>query len=355
MTRRRDQRSLRPLVLWIALAGCGARTGLPGGGDGAEGGAGGAFASTGGSGGGGAAPLVDACPDELGVVTTIDQGLDDPFAMAIDDSFVYVGTLSGRDAIRRYPKQGGSGVVIRDELSYVDELVAHGGRVFYTEETGGVRAIDPDGSNELTLASADGPAGLDVDDSTVVFAEYFGGNVVAVARNGGVPRTLATGLSAPYRVALVGERVFFTSSSPGVQYVSLQGGPVSSMGDGAPRTFATTPTHLYWGIGQFGDSRLWRAPLDTLVPELVADLVSFGTFLGSLASDEADVFVSINGSDDVPVASVVRVPQGGGAPSLVAQGASRLGGPVAVDATCIYWIDQGELPGAGRLLRTRKP
>ena len=344
----------KPFALLVLASACGARTGLPGVGDNEVGGAtqGGAGAGAG-PGGGGTA--LDACPGELGTVTTIDLGLDEPFAMAIDDHYIYVGTLTGADSIRRYPKEGGAAVVIRDELEYVDEIVADGGRVFFSVEDGSVRAIDPDGANELSLAAAAGPAGLDVNDTSVVFADYLGGTIVSVARDGGPSQTLASGLSAPYRVALVGERVFFTSSSPGVQYVATVGGPVSSMSDGSPRSFTATATHLYWGIGQFGDSRLFRAPLDSLVPEQVADLAQFGTFLGSLASDKNDVFVSINGMDDGAIASIVRVPQSGAAPTLVAPGTSRLGGPVAVDEHCVYWIDQGEQPQSGAVLRTRKP
>lgn len=341
-------------AVWLISA-CGARTELPGVNDTEAGGApqGGMGSGAGGSGGDGSA--LDACPDELGTVTTIAQGLDNPFAMAIDDRYIYVGTLTGADSIRRYPKEGGPAVVIRDGLAYIDEIVADGGRLFYSEEAGGVRAIDPDGGNELTLATAAGPAGLDVSDTSVVFADYFGGAIVSVARDGGPSQTLASGLSAPYRLALVGDRVFFTSSSPGVQYVATSGGPIGSMSDGSPRTFTATSTHLYWGIGQFGDSRLLRAPLDSLVPEEVADLAAFGTFLGSLASDANDVFVSINGMEDDALASIVRVPQSGAAPTLVASGASRLGGPVAIDEHCVYWIDQGEEPQTGQVLRTRKP
>jgi hypothetical protein len=346
--------SWKLLALAVLLSACGARTGLPGVGDAEAGGAAQGGAGSGAGSDGGASTL-DACPGELGAVTTIDQGLDEPYAMAIDDRFIYVGTLTGTDSIRRYPKEGGASVVIRDELEYVNEIVADGGRIFFTEESGGVRSIDPNGANELSLATAAGPAGLDVSDTSVVFADYFGGTIVSVARDGGPSQTLVSGLSAPYRVALVGDRAFFTSSSPGVQYVATSGGPVSSMSDDSPRSFTATSTHLYWGIGQFGDSRLLRAPLDSLIPEQVADLAAFGTFLGSLASDDNDVFVSINGMEDGTVASIVRVPQSGAAPTLVAPGTSRFGGPVAIDEHCVFWIDQGELPQSGKVLRTRKP
>lgn len=193
-------------------------------------------------------------------------------------------------------------------------------------------------------------------DATHVYwvdADAMGGPTGRVRRvpiAGGDPETLAEGQPAPVSLALDATHAYFAASGEGgsIRRVPLEGGAVEIVVDAepTPNAIAVTASHVYWTrLGRRGPGGapggLRRAPLGVgTSAELVADDPA-GT--GGVAVDgDTAYFTNLTSMGEFigPVLSVAA--SGGTAESIAAMEAEPTG--IALDATHVYWVNQGSLP-----------
>lgn len=151
-----------------------------------------------------------------------------------------------------------------------------------------------------TLATGTNPWALAVSPTHLYWTNLAGGSVSGVALNGGLPVTI-TSVSSPNGIALNGTTLFVTSDANRIGSVPSSGGSFGAIITGISAAgIATDGTHLFWGAQ------------------------SAGTIHRAL----------LNGSS----------------PSTIQTG-ENWPNQLASDATHLYWINSGNIPGTGALRR----
>ncbi len=95
-------------------------------------------------------------------------------------------------------------------------FVVDGTRLFWIESPGLIRSAAPGAveSDIVTLASAQGPVSLAVDAEHVSWTNGDG-TIRSVARNGGMPVTIASDQSGARGIALRGRRLYWANAGDG--------------------------------------------------------------------------------------------------------------------------------------------
>ncbi len=287
------------------------------------------------------------------------EGEDEPFALAIDDRYVY---WTSGDRVRSAPLAGGPARTLATG-SGLRRLVASAGFVYFTEGTAGrVTRVDREGGPVEMIGSGVYPDGIAVRDGTVYWTNAGmsagdpGDGSIAQAMIDGAQQTLLVDkLIQPAGIALDDAFVYFTSSSQGcfassdgpggcygggISRVSRNGGTVTNLNtDGTPRELVVGARGVYWALSS--PPRLMVAPVDGGAPEVLAEVL--GDNPGGLALDtEALYFGSDRGR-------VLRLALDGGAPLPLITDLGTVG-EIAVDVDWVYVAATSK----GQILRVAK-
>jgi len=241
----------------------------------------------------------------------------------VDGSYIYVD--DGDDRIVRIPKGGGAPEILTQPQVNPQSLRVDDSGIYWLTGTslvgseGGVVTTALDGGETRTLTHSRyvGPGKLTLDADTVYFSIYdqFGegqGSVYRVAKAGGTPEVaIATGLTSPYALVVVGPDLFVTTGA-------------STGQDGSILRFSKTAVGLPPG----------------------ASLVHGQLGLIALASDGESLFWLVT-IGSLYGGSVLTVPIAGGVPRVLSN-PEQLDVALAVDDAYVYWINSSTPNGSVR-------
>ena len=260
--------------------------------------------------GGGAAPVFvgsspsstpQAPPPSQAQLVTLAGGQTCPWGMAIDATSVYwtdCGDPTG-GTVQKVPKTGGA-IVTLASGDVLSGITVEGSNVYWVartaDESGAIKTVPVAGGTPMVVAAQSGaPSHIVADASYVYWGELNGGGVMKAPLGGGAVTMVAPATLA-FQIAL-GDTAVFWMDAPGLMTAPKTGG--------APMSLAPA----------FGP------PLPT----------------GGIAVDATTVYFSTGRPN---AAGISDVPIDGGAVSPVASTpASNGSGPVAIDATRVYWAD----------------
>jgi hypothetical protein len=227
--------------------------------------------------------------------------------------------------------------------------------VYWTTGDGpAVMAVSHAGGVAVTLSEGvSGAASLPLalDSDNIYFAEEA---VYRLPKLGGVPSTLAVGLTPPtYAIAVYGGQVYLTDSGSAILSVPINGGTLSTVATGLIDqathypTLAADSSGLYVVPGDmpagFPVNPILQLPLDGGAP-VVLGTVPEQQFLEGIALDENNVYTTTDYEGMVPWGSwlpgaLVAVPKAGGAVvTLAALGTTYFSAGLVVDETSVYWL-----------------
>jgi hypothetical protein len=150
----------------------------------------------------------------------------------------------------------------------------------------------------------------------------------------GTPVELASDTSPPIDITVDSTSVYWTDSDGDVMKTPICGGAsvVLAQGQGWLKGIAVDSTSVYWA----GASGVSKVPLGGGTPELLAA----GSQVSALAVDAAYVYWSDLVVDAVAV--IRSVPVGGGALATLAAEAGAPSSFIALDTTSVYWVSGGQ-------------
>ncbi len=257
----------------------------------------------------------------------------------MDSSFAYVLLLSD-STVMRAPLAGGAAVQVTS-VQYgsagTDGLVVDATNVYLTVDGGGtdpgvLKAPLAGGAATYLAKDIDQPEMLRLDAKNVYWPSP--NSVYGAPLTGGAPVPLAQEmLTTPNRIAIDGTYIYWSESpefgGDSVKRTALAGGgeiQTLAMNLSPVEDLEIDDTNVYI----LSDADLLKFPLagGDAVPVVVA--------LGTSFVLDGDQVYATNGT------TVVKVAKSGGNPTVLATGQTRATS-ITVDATNIYWLDQGSL------------
>ncbi len=211
----------------------------------------------------------------------------------------------------------------------------------------------------VLLASGSMPFSVVIDDTSVYWcsANTDPGDVRSVGKDGSNPLTLATGMHAPQGVFVDATNVFWNEvSAPGRTFKANKDGSnaivLSQTNAAGPQGIVADADWVYF-LDLYTTQGVVKAPRDGLADAGFPLVVSGGwPNVWALAQDATSIYWTSRGTVGAPDAGipgkVLSIPKNGldAGPTVLAvgtMGATILGGPVfvTVDATAVYWTDEG--------------
>ena len=199
----------------------------------------------------------------------------------------------------------------------------------------------------VSLPTGSKPYGLFVDDMNIYWTNFGTGEVMQAKLDGSSQVTLTTKEKSPVAVAAQGGLVYWVSYSEfGIlRSAPVGGGAVVDLSLAVAAREMVVGTDYIWWTGEPDD--IMRAPRLGLPDGGVADLLTLNPLSNGLAADASylywtnrfDGFVKKANYDltgETPLAS-------GDVPW-----------DVVVDATSIYWTEQGLIKGTGKVMKAKK-
>jgi hypothetical protein len=183
-----------------------------------------------------------------------------------------------------------------------------------------------------------------VADATNLYWTSFASDVVVkMPLGGGDPVTLTSGsgLLASRGLAVDGGYVYWPAdsrrtSTSSMLKVPVAGGDVVTLASGpesASSNIIVVGGNIYWTAVD-GASSLLRLPVGGGRPVAIAT----GIESYILATDGTSIYYTTSERTDRGLGAVMKIPLGGGTPVTVASGRAVADGPLAVDATSVYWM-----------------
>lgn len=195
----------------------------------------------------------------------------------------------------------------------------------------------PLGGGQVVTLDAIGQNNVAINSTAVYTVAGGGGNVpqgiVAGCTKtgcGGNYTTLASGQTNVWGVAADDTNVYWTNGGGGaVAKVPVGGGAPVTLATGAAGEIIARGGIVFYGTINGGASgSLWSVPAAGGSPSLITNVEPM-----SLGAGDGYVFVGANGGD------VLRIPVGGGVPSVIASSGTQAFTGIAADDTNVYWTD----------------
>jgi hypothetical protein len=157
---------------------------------------------------------------------------------------------------------------------------------------------DACGMSVTDLAVVGAPGGIALDTDFVYYGakgtppNFVDGIVYKIPKSGGVPTALATGLNAPVKITLDGERVYWANSGNGatgsIASVAKNGGPVTTIASLMvhPNNPVVVGPRIYWTTREQPAGRLLSARKDggDAMPTVVVDTIVNPTTLALMGT-----------------------------------------------------------------------
>ncbi len=240
------------------------------------------------------------------------------------------------------------------EAPEADAAATDGARPLATDGGGLADAFTPDtgtgtaqdaATPVVVATNQENPARLAVDTNNLYFTNpgHGGGTVVKVALAGGTPVVLASGQNDPQWIAVDQQSVYWIDDVVGgsVMKVGIDGGAATTLAPGlrGPEGIALDAQNVYWCVDL--DNTVMRVSKGGGTPAVLTTIPAADNFGGGIAVDSTSVYFTTSSS---LVGSVMKLGLGldPGAPVPLASGQSDPT-ELVVDATSIYWINQGSV------------
>jgi len=224
-------------------------------------------------------------------------------------------------------------------------IAVNSSAVFWTADDGKVRTLPVQGGLQTTLASREvGPNGIALDAVNAYWIDYGSGGVVKEPLGGGM-RTTLTSQKGIY-IAVDDANVYWTNDA--VMKVPKAGGLPVTLATGdltlSKHGVAVNSTDVYWAEFNYacagtdqpcnpGLGRVMRVPVGGGTPSVVASRQSGAN---SIALDATHVYwTSYNDG------TVMKVPLAGGTPTTLASGQVAMN-DLTADGTSVYWTKYGD-------------
>jgi hypothetical protein len=201
------------------------------------------------------------------------------------------------------------------------------------------------GCQPVEAASGQGhPTAIAVDEDTIYWTNYDGGEVMKVSIAGGAPMALALQQSSPRGIAVDATNVYWVNESEdfsgAVRQMPREGGAQKILGDkdtgqNGPFGIAVDATHVYW-TNQYG-STVKKAPIDS--NNTPSDVAIDQKTPWSIAVHVTSVFWT--NRYGLPSGTVMKASIGEPPDAGVFVDASEPYG-IAVDSTHVYWTTRGD-------------
>ncbi|MBX3211855.1 MAG: hypothetical protein KF850_07470 [Labilithrix sp.] len=303
-------------------------------------------------------------------------GLENPVDLTLDGANVYV-TARGNGAVLRVAKDGSKTDVLvsgHDEARGVTldgqnlfwsnlEFAGDGGDGYW----GGVWGCSlPACSDVHLVTTADWAANVRYSNGFLYFAENNNGVVVRVKPDGSMRTDVGAG-NKPFSVAVDGTHVYFQANADDLRRVQLDGGSQETVGPlsygGALGFVAVDDERVYWAYGEYESPKGFV--YSALKANPAAPKVSYGTnnvnSLG-VAVDATTLYWTnegtFDGTSSAKNGELLACPKAGcsGDPVVLAEGLSAPGA-IAVDDAAVYYLVFGSTRGSadGELRKIAKP
>jgi hypothetical protein len=277
----------------------------------------------------------------LGAPIVLAANQDQPGPITVDDSYVYFadyGDDAGHGSIRRVKKTGGAVTILAANEYVPGNLVVDGARVYWTsndgqrQAAGAIRAVAKAGGRPLSLASGLSSArALVADAYTLYFATDDA--IVALSKSGGLPLPLAAARCVN-SAAQDSTTVYWTENCvllppQGVFAVGKLGGLAVKISNDSTGGIVADGANVYW----IADGLVKRQPRFGGLPVTIYDTGNYGVLE---AMDSGSLYLQLNDG-------ITRVSKSTGAATTVWSGFAVNG--IAVDTTSVYF-DGGQPTGS---------
>ncbi len=171
--------------------------------------------------------------------------------MSIDDSgLYYTGKNNGASGVWRLPKDNGPASQLSAQAE-IRALSVHNASVYYSVGNGGLRVIDPDGTDRLINLDIGGSYAHEIvvdETSAYVATEYA--LIARVPLDGGPTEDLMT-YDVPYNMVIEGSTLYYRGGGRAIFKRELPSGPQVEVvaHPGGAASMALDATHIYWSQG----------------------------------------------------------------------------------------------------------
>ncbi|MBX3209779.1 MAG: hypothetical protein KF764_32395 [Labilithrix sp.] len=305
-------------------------------------------------------------------------GLENPVDLVTDAMNVYV-TARGNGAVLRIAKDGSKTDVLASGHSEARGVTLDGQNLYWSnldfagdggdDRWGGVWGCTlPACSNTHLVTTADRPANVRFSGGFLYFAETNNGVVVRVKPDGSMRSDVGTG-NQPFSVAVDGTHVYFQANRNDLQRSLLDGGTQENVGPleyGGALGFVTVDDErVYWAFSEFATptghvySALKATPAAPKEQYGTANKGSIG-----VAVDATTLYWTNEGTFDgndtsLKDGQVLACPKAGcgAAAPVVLADAMTTPGAIAVDDSAVYFLLFGSKRGSadGELRKIAKP
>jgi hypothetical protein len=270
--------------------------------------------------------------DDLGVLTSLAVDADGVYWASLDAA----ASAAATGNIRSWSKSGAHETkVLAAAQAAPVALTASAGALYWVnskEGSGAVMSAPTRGGATVTLTAADGATALAVDGDVVYFLEeHGGGSILAVPKTGGARAFVAT-VGPATELAYDGRDLFYLSGQ--VMSIPAGGGFPARVSETCfyPVSLAVDETQAFYGCQ---DGTLRAAPKSGGPTRTLFRRDVGGGSISGIALDATSVYFTST-SDG----TVNRVSKQGGAVTVLASGEDGAG-PIAVDATDVYYATRG--------------